>query len=179
MIERRAEWRVAPLRLKEWASPTLDSHAQPSCFYCHLLKLAAHPFTHMSEPAASRNVTGTFVNINNYSACIPKLLTSALPSPLSVRAAMCMCRRKVLQLPCTTMCKFHRETMTFSKNLFYVGKVLFMLLRFIMWRPELWMGWWNGATSLTQQKRRKDSWMRWRQWVQVEITAHSLVIWIS
>lgn len=85
-IECRAEWRAAPSSLKEWASPTLDSHAQPSCFYCHLLKLAAHPFTHMSEPAASRKVTGTFVNINNYSVCIPKLLTSALQSPLSVRA---------------------------------------------------------------------------------------------
>lgn len=124
MIERWAEWRVAPLCLKEWASPTLDSHAQPSCFYCHLLKLAAHPFTHMSEPAASRNVTGTFVNINNYSACIPKLLTSALPSPPSVRAAMCVCRRKVLQRPCTTMCnstekQWHSQIIRFTLERFF------------------------------------------------------------
>lgn len=144
----QAEWRVAPSRLKEWASPTLDSHAQPSCFYCHLLKLAAHPFTHMSEPAASRSVTGTFVNINNYSACIPELLTSPLQSPLSVRADARVCRRKVLQQPCTTMCN-STEKQWHSQRI-RIALEMFMLLRFIMWRPELWMGWWNSPTRLTQ-----------------------------
>lgn len=64
-----ADWlsaRAAALcSLSEGAKPALDSHAQPSSSYCHLLKLPAHPFTHMSALTAAHKQAGTFVYINN------------------------------------------------------------------------------------------------------------------